>query len=301
MARIVALTCALVLGCGVATAGADVLPVAGPWHATTSAGLPISFEVRGSQLVNARFRFKWGFCGSFESATGGSVPIEPNGHWKYVDSRGPFAEGTFVAPDRAEGTVTAPSRMLPGCPETHAAFVAEPGAVPFEQAEAVVLANVVTHRLVSAPAGMNLRRDGSLQFYELDWQNFGDSVARGTGRAFLRKGCRRCRDKVVRRPRVVVYLNELTQQGDYRVYLHANYRFVGPIPPGFSRHGSRILEHGSRTRCPVLARLYRTRSSLRAAGRPSLAGKSACGFVLEDLRGVRLRWLPYDVCSESLV
>jgi hypothetical protein len=242
MARIAALTCALVLGCGVATATADVVPVAGPWHATTSAGLPISFEVSGNQLVNVRFRFRWGFCGSFESATGGSVPIEPSGHWKNADSRGPFAEGTFVAADRAEGTVTAPSRMLPGCPETKATFVAEPGEAPFEQAEAVVRADVRTRSFVHAPKNMGLKRDGSLQLYDLRWSGFGEPTAHASGRAYLRRGCSGCRDKEVRRPRVTLLLNELTQQGDYRVYLHIRYEFHGPIPRGFARHGSRILE-----------------------------------------------------------
>lgn len=245
MARIAAPICALVLvlGCSATTAGAEgVVPVEGPWHATTSAGLPISFEVRGNQLVNARFRFKWGFCGSFESAVGGSVPIEPNGHWKYIDSRGPFAEGTFVAPDRAEGTVTAPSRQLPGCPETHATFVAEPGEAPFEQAEAVVLANVRSRELAHEPAAMLMKRDGSLWFYALHWHDFGEPTARATGRAFLRRGCSGCRDREVRRPRVTLLLNELTQQGGYRVYLHLRYDFHGPIPRGFSHHGSRILE-----------------------------------------------------------
>jgi len=243
MRGMVALTCALVVGCGAATAGAEgVVPVAGPWHATTSAGLPISFEVKGNQLVNARFRFKWGFCGSFESATGGSVPIEPNGHWKYTDSRGPFAEGTFVASDRAEGTVTAPSRELPGCPETHATFVAEPGEGPFEQAPAVVRADVRERRLVHKPTGMLLKRDGSLKLYGLRWRGFGEPTAHASGRAYLRRGCGGCPDRVVRRPRVTLLLNELTQQGDYRVYLHIRYDFHGPIPPGFARHGSRILE-----------------------------------------------------------
>jgi hypothetical protein len=245
MGRITALICALVLGLafgGATASAADIVPVTGPWHATTSAGLPISFEVSGDQVANARFRFRWGFCGSFESAVGGSVPIEPNGHWKFADSRGPFAEGTFVAPDRAEGTVTAPSRMLPGCPETHATFVAEPGAAPFEQAESVVLADVRTRRLAHEPTRMRLKRDGSLQLYGLRWQGFSEPTAHASGRAYLRRGCRRCSNRVVRRPRVTLLLNELTQQGDYRVYLHIRYDFHGPIPPGFARRGSRLLE-----------------------------------------------------------
>jgi len=243
MGRIAALTCALVLGCGAASAGADaVVPVAGPWHATTSAGLPVTFEASAGQVLNSRFRFRWGFCGTFETASQSSVPIEPNGHWKYLDPRGPWIEGTFVAPDRAEGTVTAPSRMLPGCPETKATFVAEPGEAPFEQAEAVVRADVRTRSLVHAPKNMGLKRDGSLQLYDLHWRDFGEPVAHASGRAYLRRGCSGCRDREVRRPRVSLLLNELTQQGDYRVYLQIRYTFHGPIPHGFARHGSRILE-----------------------------------------------------------
>ncbi len=248
MGRLTAITyatLAVLVACagGAAAAGAEgVVPVEGKWHATTSAGLPVGFEVSAGQVVNPRWRFSWGFCGSFENAALAKVPIEANGHWKYTDPRGPWIEGTFVAPDRLEGTVTAPGRSLPGCPETHGTFVAEPGEASFERAETVVRANVVSRRLVSEPAGMILRRDGSLQFHRLEWQGFGEGVARGVGRAFLRAGCRRCRHKVVRRPKVVVYLNELTQQGDYRGYLHYNYRFVGAIPPGFHRHGSGLLE-----------------------------------------------------------
>jgi hypothetical protein len=250
MRRLAALSCALALAIGatgmVATgspAADPVLPIVGPWHATTSAGLPVEFDVVAGEVLDPRWRFKWGFCGSFENSARATVSIEADGHWKFTDSRGPWIEGTFVAPDRLEGTVTAPPRQLPGCPETQATFVAEPGATgSFEQAEAVVRSNVATRRLVHEPAAMRLRRDGSLRFYEIDWESFGEGAARGVGKAFLRQGCHRCRDKVVRRPKVVVYLNQLTQQGDHRVYLHLYYRFVGSIPPGFGRHGSRLLE-----------------------------------------------------------
>jgi hypothetical protein len=243
MRRIATLSCALVLACTASAAGAEgVVPVEGRWHATTSAGLPISFEVSGGQLLNARFRFRWGFCGSFESAIKASVPIEPNGHWKYVDSRGPFAEGTFVAPDRAEGTVVAPSRQLPGCPETKATFVATPGEAPFERAEAVVRNNVRTRHFSASPRTMILSRDGHFRLYSLRWHSFGKPVARATGRAFLRRGCRGCPDREVTHPHVSVLLNNLTQQGDYRVYLHLRYTIHGRVPRGFAHHGSRFLE-----------------------------------------------------------
>src|ERR1700733_3054240 len=129
MRGIVALTCALVLGCGVTAARADVVvPAEGPWHGTTSAGLPVAFEVRAGQVVDIRFRFKWGFCGTYEATPSGPSPIGADGSWKGEDTRGQIIEAAFVAPDRVEGKVTAVSRMLPGCPETHATFTAEPGA-----------------------------------------------------------------------------------------------------------------------------------------------------------------------------
>ncbi|HYC80318.1 MAG TPA: hypothetical protein VEB65_00950 [Solirubrobacterales bacterium] len=248
MGRIAALmctTCALLLTAGAAGAAgaeADVVPVEGPWHATTTAGLPVAFEVSGGQVVNPHFRFRWDFCGSFEQGPAGSAAIEqPSGHWKYVGTNGPYVEATFVAPDRAEGSVVAPSRMLPSCPETKATFVAEPGAAPFPQAPAVVLVNPQTHKLATEPRKMLMKRDGSFRFYGLRWEGFGEATATATGRAFLRSGCRRCRDKVVRRPRVTLRLTELTQQGNVRNYLEAHWVFHGPVPPGFRHHGQRFF------------------------------------------------------------
>jgi hypothetical protein len=234
---------ALALAGGARSAEADVAPVEGLWHATTSAGLPVAFEVSGGQIINPHFRFRWGFCGSFEQGPVGSAAIEqPRAHWKYVGTNGPYIEATFTAPDRAEGNVIAPGRMLPSCPETKATFVAEPGAAPFPLAPAVVRNNVNTRKFVTEPHNMLMKRDGSFRFYDLEWQGFGEDTATATGRAFLRSGCQRCRNKVVRRPRVTVELSELTQQGNSRVYLIAEWTFHGPIPPGFRRHGERFLE-----------------------------------------------------------
>jgi hypothetical protein len=245
MRWVAVLICGAVLAFGVTTgaaSGDEVAPVAplspveGPWHATTSAGLPVAFEVKAGQIVGARFRFKWGFCGSFEGYGGAPAPIDPAGHWKSEDGRGPWVEATFVAPNRAEGTVQAPSRMLPGCPPTQAAFVAEPGAAPFEEAESVVVNNVVSRRFAHAPKGMLLKRGGSIRFYKLHWHGFGEPVARASGRAYLRSG------NVVRRPKVSVTLSELTEQGDLKVYLQLRYRFHGPVPPGFRHRGGRFLD-----------------------------------------------------------
>jgi hypothetical protein len=235
------LSCALVLGLGAATAGADgVVPVEGPWHATTSAGLPVGFEVSGAQIVSGHFGFRWGFCGTFESGLLPSFPIEPNGHWIYLDPRGTSIEGTFVAADRAEGTVTAPARMLPGCPETHASFVAVPGPAPPEP-EAVVVNDVRTGHHAASPAKMVLARDGHLTLYGLRWSGFGEPVARATGHAYLRHGCRRCPRREARRPRVSVWLEDLTPERGLRAYLRVRYRFRGAIPRGFFHHGSQFL------------------------------------------------------------
>lgn len=117
---------ALIGGAGAAQAGA-VVPVEGGWSATTSAGLPVYFGVEAGRVINIRFTFHWGFCGNYQTHDrGADLEIDPSGHWLYQDPRGPSIEGTFVAPDRVEGKVIAPSRELPGCPRTEAAFVASP-------------------------------------------------------------------------------------------------------------------------------------------------------------------------------
>jgi hypothetical protein len=246
MRRLAVITCAVVilaLACGSAGAEAEVVPVAGPWHATSSAGLPIAFEVSGGQVVNPHFRFRWGFCGSFEQGPSGAAPIEqPSSHWKYVGTNGPYIEATFTAPDRAEGMVVAPSRMLPGCPPTTATFVAEPGAAPFPLAPAVILNNVTTRKFVTEPSSILMKRGGSFRFYGLHWEDFGAEVATASGHAFLRSGCQGCRDKVVRRPAVSLEVSELTQQGNAQAYLVIKWKFHGRVPPGFRSHGERFLD-----------------------------------------------------------
>jgi hypothetical protein len=171
-----------------------------------------------------------------------TVPVDAAGHWKFTDLRGPWIEGTFVAPDRLEGTVTAPSRMLPGCPETEATFVAEPGAAPPEPPATFVIVSVRTRRYDDEPHWMQLTRSGSLQLYDLEWRDWGKSTARAEGRAFLRHGCSGCRGREVTRPRVSVKLNYRSPKGEAWVYRHIAYTFHGPIPRGFSRHDADVLE-----------------------------------------------------------
>jgi hypothetical protein len=120
----------LILGIATASARGAEAPVEGAWGARTSAALPVTFEVHEGRVENAHFTFLWGFCGGFESALANVDPVDAEGRWTFLDTRGPRISATFVAPDRAEGTVEAPSRELPGCPKTEATFVARPGPVP---------------------------------------------------------------------------------------------------------------------------------------------------------------------------
>src|SRR5215204_2732390 len=115
---------ALVLVLGASSAQAAV-PVEGSWAGESSSGLPIHFGVTGGHVVNTRFKFRWGFCGTYESHDPrADLQIDPAGHWVVEDSRGQTREGTFVALDRAEGTIVSVERMTPGCPRTEASFTA---------------------------------------------------------------------------------------------------------------------------------------------------------------------------------
>jgi hypothetical protein len=102
-------------------------PVEGGWKGKTRQGLPVYFGVREGRVINTRYRFHWGFCGTYESHfKRASLEIDPTGRWIVEDSRGSSMEGTFVAPNRVEGTVVAVERQLPSCPEVVARFVAWP-------------------------------------------------------------------------------------------------------------------------------------------------------------------------------
>jgi len=104
-----------------------VVPADSSWKGETSVGLPVYFGVAGGHVVNIRFKFKWGFCSTFELHDGyADAPVDSNGHWSFEDPRGQTIEGTFVAPDRVEGTLVSLERELPGCPRTEATFTAAP-------------------------------------------------------------------------------------------------------------------------------------------------------------------------------
>lgn len=246
MRRLAALICALSLALTVGSAGAGaegIAPAEGKWSALTSAGLPVSFEVKAGQIVNPRFKFHWGFCGNFESAVPGSAAIEPNGRWKYVDSRGPFIEGDVVAPDRIEGTVNAPSRMLPGCPETKATFIAAPGELALPANPPVrAVTNIDNGDLAIRPSMIQVSPEEtdyfeSFSFRRLEWKSFGGPVALASGISYDRESCATCRDKKVHRFPVKLRLSRLVTQGGFRVYARLRWVAQGPVPHGYLRHG----------------------------------------------------------------
>jgi hypothetical protein len=123
---IAALVFVLAIGASAAR-GESIVPVEGSWAGESSAGLPVHFGVASGHVDNTRFKFEWGFCGTYESRNPRAfLEIDTAGHWVVEDSRGQTMEATFVAPDRVEGTIVAVERMLPGCPRTEATFTASP-------------------------------------------------------------------------------------------------------------------------------------------------------------------------------
>ncbi|HEX6666891.1 MAG TPA: hypothetical protein VF081_09905 [Solirubrobacterales bacterium] len=241
--------CALcLLGVATAAQAGTATPTEGTWSATTSAGLPITFEVNAGQIVNARFKFRWGFCGVFEGGAKNSVPIEPTGHWKFPDLRGPWIEGDFLEPDSAQGQVVAPSRMLPGCPETKANFIATPGPdllpeKPPEVRPTKVRAarSIANDQLATRPHKITLSADGSFYLYKIHWKSFGSDEARAVGRAYLRNGCSTCPNKEVERPPVGIRLVHLVDQGNFRIYEHLSYVLQGTVPKSFEHRGAQSM------------------------------------------------------------
>jgi hypothetical protein len=233
-----AMLCLLALICGTSVVKAQgAIPVEGGWVATTSAGLPVSFEVKEGNVLNAHFRFNWGFCGNFESRLSNTNPIDATGHWSFQDPRGQTIEATFVAPDRAEGSVVAVERQLPGCPATQATFVAAPGEIPpYVEPEVFAVQNKNTGRLSKRPHDIVLRKDRSFSFHALKWQTFGARIARATGKAEIH------RENKVWSPQASLRLSSLVEAGPgKRIYSVMHYVLHGPLPRGMLHHNFRLL------------------------------------------------------------
>lgn len=206
-------------------------PVEGGWGGRTSDALAVSFTVREGEIEDARFTFTWGFCGDFESALPNLEPIRADGSWAYHDTRGPKIEATFLAPDRVVGTVTAPSRELPGCPKSEATFVARPGPVPPPPQVLIPTGEgLAAHprRIVVPGTGS---RPGPWSFYGLRWARIGLGEARASGRALIG-----ARGEVVRAP-ATIYLERPVDRDGYRAFRLLRYRLEGPLPNRVARTG----------------------------------------------------------------
>jgi hypothetical protein len=217
-----------------AAAAETIAPVEGAWGARTSDGLPVSFEVKAGEVVDVRFTFNWGFCEDFESALlPNEAAIGADDSWAFLDNRGPKIEATFVAPDRVEGTVTAPSRELPGCPKTEATFVGAPGPVP--PPPPLRISNGRGRLSEDPPAKISIRHSHVHDVYGLRWSKIGFAEARATGKAFVRLHGRTLR------PPVVIVLSRPVDRDGYRTFRRLSYALRGKLPDGLARYGTSPL------------------------------------------------------------
>lgn len=234
----VAMLFLFIVACSASSAKAEgIAPVEGGWVAITSVGLPVSFEVKEGNVLNAHFGFNWGYCGAYESSLPNTDPIDGSGHWSFDDPRGQTIKATFVAPDRAEGTVVAVERELPSCPHTHATFIAAPGDVPpYVKPQIFTVQNTYTGHLSRHPSEIILAKNASFAFYGLQWKGYGKPKAYAAGWAGIHRGQRRWR------PRASVRLSSLVEDEPGKwVYSRLRYVLHGPVPSGFGHQGSLVV------------------------------------------------------------
>jgi hypothetical protein len=230
----VATICALVLTCAIGSArAAAVVPVEGPWSGVTSVGLAVTFDVTGGNVENAHFGFESGACGNQVSHLPNVDPIDPEGHWTFEDPAGPIIEGSFVAPGRVEGSVSTIDRAGPHCSGTQATFIAVPGTVPPPAPPQIyAVQNPRTGHQARMPEVMTIGNGLSFYFYGLHWYHYGQSSARATGHATIR------RSKKEWNPRVTVWLRSPIGDGSgKRFYSEMRYSLRGPLPAGYPRKG----------------------------------------------------------------
>ena len=133
--------------------------------------------------------------------------------------------------------MVAVERELPGCPRTQATLVAAPGEVPpHVKPQVFAVQNANTGHIAKRPSEIVLGKHGALSFYDLKWRSFGGRKAYAAGRAEIRKGKRKWN------PRASVRLGFLVEDGpDRRIYSILRYVLHGSVPPGFDRHGFRVV------------------------------------------------------------
>ena len=226
------LACALI-GTASSARAETIAPVEGPWTGITSVGLPVHFRVEGGNVVDVHWGFHYGECGDLESHTSNVEAIDAEGHWSFEDSTETSIEGSFVAADRVEGAVSVVERMLPGCPATHATFVAIPGERPPPYPpQYYAVTNKKTGYQERLPYTMPINPSYKLWLYQLKWRNWGTPVALGRGHAEIR------RFKKAWNPEVHVRLSRPIADGPHkRLYSVMRWTLSGYVPPPFPRRG----------------------------------------------------------------
>jgi hypothetical protein len=230
LALLVPLLAAALISAAPAAAGTTT-PTEGAWGGRTSAGLPVSFEVKAGHVVNVKFTFLWGFCGIAESALLNEETIRPDGSWTYLDGRGPKIEGTFTTPDQVEGLLTIPSRELPSCEGSKATFTAAPGPVP---PAPPILINDGRGHLAKEPTRITIPRNRVQYLKNLRWQKIGVAEARATGTAVIAAPGR-----PLHRPALII-LTHPVARGESRTYTRLTYDLRGALPAGVPRRAEII-------------------------------------------------------------
>jgi hypothetical protein len=131
--------------------------------------------------------------------------------------------------------------MTPGCPATHAGFVAIPGEVPPPTAPQIyAVQNVVTGYKERSPTWIFLGRGSSFILDTLRWQTFGKSVARATGEATIRRFKREWN------PKARLELSRPIPDGQGRdIYSMLRFSLRGPVPKHFPHAGwVKLDRHG---------------------------------------------------------
>ena len=124
------LLCVLVMAAatGIARAGA-LDPAEGAWKGKTSQGYAIYFGVEGGAVSNVRLTIRDPICGKNElHRRSANLSIDESGDFSgvLIPNRVEI-EGTFVAPERAKGTIVSlETTGLPGCLRRVAQFSARP-------------------------------------------------------------------------------------------------------------------------------------------------------------------------------
>lgn len=114
-------------------------------------------------------------------------------------------------------------------------------AGPLGGGRILVKADVLSEGLTYRPHALQLSGDGTFYIYGIKWTSYGEPVASGPGRAYVRGCTPYCAIGKVFHPRAEVRLSRVVECQGHRIYARLRYAVRGRIPSGFHRHGSYSL------------------------------------------------------------